>query len=265
MSGTPSTSQTCAEVRDDLPAYALGILDADEAARVAAHLVVCPDCRSALRRFETTAGALGAAVTPAAPPPALRDALLREIAAPARETSGDANGARSPLVRFRPLLTVGLGIAAMLALVAAITFGVLFNQMRDQRDAAREGQAEMAEYLKDGGTLSPLLPATGAPDAAQPNHGSLALAPHQDGAMLSVYDLAPSNAERRYLVWAQRAGQGKVTLGELHVDKNGAGWMLLWGPAPMSTYDVVGITRVTADNPQGEPFLTAQMPKPANA
>lgn len=78
--------------------------------------------------------------------------------------------------------------------------------------------------------------------------------------MLSVYDLAPTSGDRRYVVWAQRAGQDKVKLGELHVDKNGAGWMLLWGPAPMSTYDTVGVSRVTPGTPQGEPFLIAQMP-----
>ncbi len=261
MSGTPSTSQTCAQVRDDLPAYALGILDADERARVEAHLDGCPECRSALRRFETTVGALGAAVAPVAPPPALRTALMDEI----RRPVASQTRTRSPLIRFRPMLTVGLGIAATLALVAAITFGILFQQVRDQRDTAREGQAEMAEYLKDGGTLSPLLPAAGASDGAEPNHGSLALAPNQGGAMLSVYDLAPTSGDQRYFVWAQRAGQDKVKLGELHVDKSGFGWMLLWGPDPMSTYDVVGITRVTAGNPQGEPFLTAQMPKTANA
>lgn len=262
MNGVPSTSTTCAQVRDDLPAYALGILDADEQAWVEAHLPGCPECQSALRRFEMTVGALGAAVPPAAPPPALRSTLLAEIRQPAAPATG--TGQRPPL-RFRPALTVVLSIAATIALVAAISFGVLFQEMRSQRDAAREGQAAMAEYLKDGGVLAPLLPAQGAPAAAKPNHGSLALAPNQDGAMIVVYDLPPTTGGVRYMVWAQRAGQGKVKLGELHVDSNGAGSILLWGPEPMSSYDVVGINRVTSSSAQSEPFLIAQMPKAAGA
>lgn len=262
MNGTPSPSTICAQVRDDLPAYALGVLDADEQARVEAHLTGCPECQSALRRFETTVGALGAAVAPAMPPPALRSTLLAEIRRPSAPAAGAGH---RPLLRFRPALTVALSIAATIALVAAITFGVLFQEMRGQRDAAREGQADMAEYLKDGGSLAPLVPAQGAPASAQPNHGSLALAPKQDGAMISVYDLTPTGNGVRYMVWAQRAGQGKVKLGELHVDSNGAGWMLLWGPEPMSSYDVVGINRVTAGASQSEPFLIAQMPKSASA
>lgn len=261
MNGTPSCSSTCAQVRDDLPAYALGILDAGEQAEVEAHLAGCPECQSALRRFETTVGTLGAAVEPVAPPPVLRAALLGEIRTP--PAVAGSRGGR--LLRFRPALTVALGIAAVLALVAAITLAALFQDMRSQRDTAREGQADMAEYLKDGGTLAPLVPAQGAPAVAEANHGSLALAPKQDGAMISVYDLAPTGNGVRYLVWAQRAGQDKVMLGELHVDSNGAGWMLLWGPAPMSSYDVVGINRVTSASTQGEPFLMAQMPKPTNA
>lgn len=261
MTGTSTNQLTCAQAREDLPAHALGILDADERVRLEAHLAGCPGCRSTLRRFETTAGALGAAVAPVPPPPELRAALLREIRAP--ETS--IAPPRPAPIRVRSFLSVGLGIAAMLALVAAITFGVLFQQARDQRDVAREGQADMAEYLKDGGALSPLLPATGAPTDVAPNHGSLALAPNQKGAMISVYDLPPTSSDRRYMVWAQRSGQGKVQLGELRVDSRGFGWMMLWGPEPMSTYDVVGISRLTPSAPQGTPFLVAQMPKGASA
>lgn len=173
MTGTPSTSMTCARVRDNLPAYALGILDADERTRVDEHLTECPECESALLRFEAAVGTLGAAVEPVAPPPALRAALLDEIRMP----DAGRGGGRPQQLRLRPLLRVGLGIAAVLALVAAMTFGVLFNDMRHERDAAREGQGEMAEYLKSGGSLSPLLPAPGAPGDVAANHGSLALAP----------------------------------------------------------------------------------------
>lgn len=260
MTGTSSASHACAQVRDDLPAYALGILDAGERAYVEEHLAGCPGCRSMLRRFETTVGALGGAVAPTAPPPDLRATLLREIRTP----DAGAENSQPPPVRLRSFLRVGLGIAAVLALVSIVTLGVLLHRAQTERDAAIQGQQEMADYLKDGGTLSPLLPAPGAPAEVRPAHGSLAVAPNQDQAMIVVYDLAPTSGNQRYMVWAAN-GQDKVTLGELHVDASGAAWLLLHGPAPMSTYQRVGITRVTPDAPQGAPFLIAQMPRASGA
>jgi anti-sigma factor RsiW len=39
---------------DELSAYALGALDAEEVARIDAHLHVCPECRAALAELKQT-------------------------------------------------------------------------------------------------------------------------------------------------------------------------------------------------------------------
>jgi hypothetical protein len=48
-----------------------------------------------------------------------------------------------------------------------------------------------------------------------------------------------------------------VELGDLEVDEQGVGWMLLYPPDPMASYEMVGITRYAPGAPDGEPFLVA--------
>ncbi|WP_353807519.1 anti-sigma factor [Agromyces sp. SYSU T00194] len=76
-------------------AGALGALDADERARLAAARAADAELDRSAAGYEDAAAALGAAVEPVAPPPAMRDALMARIArtpqaAPAAATTADA-------------------------------------------------------------------------------------------------------------------------------------------------------------------------------
>ncbi len=68
------------EMLDNVAAYALGALDADEARTVAAHLPTCPECQAeyaALRPVVTMVGnAVGAEM---APSPLLKARIMREV------------------------------------------------------------------------------------------------------------------------------------------------------------------------------------------
>lgn len=71
-----------AELREALPAYALGSLETDAAETVRGHLEAgCPGCADLLRDLEAAAAALGSSVTPVAPPAHVRQAILRAAAA----------------------------------------------------------------------------------------------------------------------------------------------------------------------------------------
>lgn len=230
---------------DTMAAYALGVLDSEERRQLGVHLAVCPACRAALARHEEVVGAIGSGVTPVAPRPDLRDALLAEIRADA-----------APAPRRRRVLTIGLGVAAAIALVSIVALSLLLARTMEERDEARYGEREIAEYLREGGTLSALVPAPGAPPDAAPGHGSLAMVPDGSQAMLVVHNLPNSGDGRRYIAWAERDGE-RVELGELRVNGEGVGWLLLTGPEPMSSYETVGITRYSPDALDGEPFLVA--------
>lgn len=234
-----------------IAAYALGLLDTGEARVLKAHLAGCPMCHAELQRHEAVVGELGYMATPIEPRPELRAALLAEIRAPAASPV-----APTPLGRQVPVLW--LAIAASIAIISIAILGTLLLRTMDERDDAVYGEREIAEYLSSGGTLSPLLPAPGAPPDVEPGHGSLAVAPDQSQAMLVLHDVPSSDDDRRYVAWAARDGE-QVEFGELTVNDEGVGWLLLTGPEPMSSYDTVGITRYVPDAPEGQPFLVASV------
>lgn len=237
------------EPHGDLAAYALGLLEPDEQRALEAHLATCPACRAELLRYEDVVGDLGAVTKPAAPLPGLRDRLVTEMRA------SDPAPASPRLLR-RQVPLAWLAIAASIAVLSIVALGFLLAVTIEERDDARYAEQEIAEYLKDGGTLSALVPAPGAPDDVAAGHGALAVAPDQSQAMVVVYDLPSSGGDYRYVVWAEQDGE-RDELGELTVNDQGVGWLLLSGPQPMATYETVGITRHAPDTPDGEPFLVA--------
>ena len=103
--------------KDDIAAYALGALEADEAAPLERHLGDCERCRAELRWLGPAVGALPESVERVEPAPGLRARLLAEVEADARPA---AEPRRSRL-RW-PLLRPAIGFAA-LALVVAVGLG----------------------------------------------------------------------------------------------------------------------------------------------
>jgi anti-sigma factor RsiW len=67
-------------LREDLEAYALGVLDRPVATHVAAHLARCPRCRAIVRQYGAVIAMLAFAAPSAAPPPAARGVLLARVA-----------------------------------------------------------------------------------------------------------------------------------------------------------------------------------------
>lgn len=66
--------------QDDIPAFALGALDREEALQVREHLARCPSCRAELAAYHAVVGLLCYAVAPQEPPAQLRERILTHIA-----------------------------------------------------------------------------------------------------------------------------------------------------------------------------------------
>ncbi len=273
----PTPMDPCAAMRDALPAYALGVLDGADALSVETHVADCPRCRVDLVELEDMVGLLGTTATPVAPRPEVRDALMAAIAAapssaplsrneptpvplgPAATERSERSGQARRRVAWQRVWQIGVPAAAVIALVTVGILALLLDRTREELDDAEEAQRRIASYLVNGGTLSPLLPETGAAADVKAGHGSLAVAPNQPRAMLVVHNLAPSEGGRRYVAWAERDGQ-RVRLGEVPVDDSGSGYLMLYGPEPINTYELVGIARYEPGATEGEPFLFATVP-----
>ncbi len=72
-----------AATRDLLGAFALGAVDAEEAASVRAHLATCAECQAEMAELWLAVDSLPGLVEPMEPPPALRDRIAAAIAAEA--------------------------------------------------------------------------------------------------------------------------------------------------------------------------------------
>ncbi|MFJ2177690.1 anti-sigma factor domain-containing protein [Streptomyces sp. NPDC101062] len=131
---------TTADLHTLTGAYALHALAPEERAEFERHLEACHACSQEVRELSATAARLGRAVA-VTPPPALKEQVLRRIAAerqdPPKVThrqarSGGGAGRGRALSRF--------ALAACLAAVAGLG-GVAVWQNQEARDARQEARA----------------------------------------------------------------------------------------------------------------------------
>lgn len=261
LSPPSPAASSCAEVQAMLAAHALGALEPWEQRAVETHIAACPACRTALSRHQRTAVALDLGLAPIAPPAALRRRLLAEIVrsgaaadlpfaptaafTPGRNAHGDRRWRRA---------AIGLSAVAAALLVALVIVGMLLRQAEGARDDALTDRRVFAEYLGNGGVVTALVPAPGASAAA--GQGSLIVAPNQPRAALIVAGLAMGDGQR-CRVWVERDGE-RTWLSELELDAGGTGYLMLTAPAPLSTYDIVGIALETPGRADQD-LLTARI------
>jgi hypothetical protein len=220
---------------DELAAYALGLLDADETARVTAHLGSCKTCRTAAESLAETAWTI--AETQARDvPPRLRVAIVERARA---ERAG-----RSSLVAFlrRPVpLFAPVALAAVLV-IALVGYGTA------RRDADRYA-AVVAQTV--GAKVVPLA-ATGAVGGVR---GSLVI-PANGAAPYLILDLPPAPAGKTWEAWVIR-GDTPVRAGI--TDDRGITTLTL--TAAVASGDTVAVTPEPAggvDAPTGTPVLAGK-------
>jgi anti-sigma-K factor RskA len=127
-------------------AYAADALPPEEREEVEAHLAVCPACTQEVAELRATLTKLADAAAEA-PPPALRERLLAEVARTRQQPPLVGAGGR----RAGRWAWTGapLQLAAAALLVVAVALGVLFVQQRHQFAAQQEVVAEISTVLND--------------------------------------------------------------------------------------------------------------------
>jgi anti-sigma-K factor RskA len=194
---------------DELAAYMLGALEADEVAAFEAHLADCGRCQARERWLRTSLDVLPASVEQLEPPPALRERLMDAVRADADGGAGAealerqpaARRARGPRGWFKGFaLRPATVVAALVLVLAAGVAGY----------AIRGGGGSSAERIAVRGT-----------DAAPLASGTLVR--DGDRAVLQVTNL-PQRRGRVYEVWIVKKGQKRPLPSTLfQVGKNGGG------------------------------------------
>lgn len=216
-------------VTDQIPAYALNIMAAAEAAEVAAHLTTCAACQAELQAYEALVGDLAMAVPQVTPSPSLKTRLLEEIYdAAATAVSPSAKPKTSWWSNWRnwfqkrPLWQPALVIGILLLL--------LFSnfQLRQQLDEANR-PANFGTVTLSGTEVSA--------DAT----GILIISADGEHGTLVVQNLPVLPETETYQLWLRKDDQ-RTDGGTFNVDADGYRAYWVQAPEPLDSYKNFGVT-----------------------
>jgi anti-sigma-K factor RskA len=218
-------------IDDDLDAYALGVLDEADAARVRMHLRDCARCRELLAVSERAAAELLLSAPQVAPPPALRAKILtRARAMPLAGTaSSQQSGLRQWLSQFLHTMRGDDSATDLLRRLAQMPDCVIWDV---------------------GGTAD-------APAA----FARLVGTPHRKEAVLVTAGLASLSPDRVYQIWLLRDGS-PLPNALFQVDATGSGQQIVRASEPLDRFDVVAVTpepRGGSPMPTGPIVLMGQL------
>lgn len=231
------SEKRCDPFSENLAAYALGTLDAEEIPGLESHLIKCKECQLELAGFQSVAGGLLGATPPKKPPANLRRSLAAHL---------PSAGERKPglIARiFNPLSARPFAIAA--AMVFLLVFNLILSlQIRELQTS----HAALTEKLSRGQTAIAML--------AYPNTHSLAIqADVQDlagsllvdedikTAVLFLWNLPELPESQTYQVWLIDA-DGNRASGGLFTAEDARGYTtaIIKAPAPIGSFAGIGVT-----------------------
>jgi len=174
--------------RENIPAYALGALDAEDVAALEAHLRTCESCRDELMAYRATSDSLLMTFPPQRPSTALRRRIQGRL-----PSAQKAAGPR--LKRSFSRVAVGLAIVFLLALNIFSIWQVraLQSQQAQLMDQIQNGQMALA-MLSYPNTQS-------FPIKEESVTGSLLLDKEYNNAVLILRGLPTIPDEQTYQVW----------------------------------------------------------------
>ena len=235
-------------VIDQLPAYALGSLENEEAIQVSDHLSVCSECQSELETYQTVAAQLALAGVESNPPPSLKNNLFDQLQIPQTTKSRDDGKERQWLA---PRVFTVWSLVSLF-LILALAVGSIFMWQRIN---------QLEQSARPGGMYSCALIGTEIlPQAA----GYLIVgADGRNGAVI-VDKLPLLDADKEYQLWLIK--DGEFTSGALlAVDEMGYGGRRVSAPDNLLTYTAVSMTVEPAGgspNPTGEVVLVGTLTNP---
>lgn len=261
-------------IHDAAAAYALGILDPDEARAFEAHLSGCERCRAEVASFEETVARVGSGVAEVPPPPALKSRVMEAARATAAPGAATASASPAPAESSTPPSEATpdrgripwWGLAA--AAVAAITTVGWWNARQrsdlleirvdelstavEIRNRAIEERDSLLDIALDLEARDARLVATDLPPSAR-----LVWSPERRRVILSVADLAPAPEGRTYQLWGIPEGEDPVSLGLFDTNPDGGGIFVLTVPEDIE-FAVGAVTEEPAGGspqPTTTPFL----------
>lgn len=240
----------CDRLRDLLPAYALGSVDADERALVEALLVECPEVAPELAEYERVAEGLLYSAPQMEPPSSLLTNLMRETSVPEAPVA-QTRTLNASAQRGIRLASGGMAAAIVLLLAVSVFSLWQMSELRQDYDVlaaqADDQRALLRDLVAETATLFELSAPDDAPDGpARTARAILLCNPMNTVGVLRAEAFPELADDGRYEVWLWRDGE-RTSAGILEVDATGAGMLVFSAPDVISEYEYM---RVTVADPQ---------------
>lgn len=260
---------------ESVPAYALGVLDADERRAFETHLSTCARCQADLREFQKVNAALALTTPRLDPPASLRTSTISYATAQPQEPPGapaplrgrstetgrtmqtgvlDKPRVKGPLPRWVPLtIAASIGVAVLAGIYAMLlswqvrSLREMVQDATDQSDRLRD---ELVIERQDAARLVHVVNVVTAPDARR-----VVLAGRESASAAAAYAFwSPTqgivfNAERLpqldparvYQLWVIR-GKQAYSAGVFRVGASGAASLSAPMPANVTAVDAVAVS-----------------------
>jgi len=246
------------ELRESLPAFALGALDAGERQAVASHLETCAECRAELAELERAVAGIGLDAPPVTPPAHLRSRVLNRIATEPQQSKAHTLPFAPKHDRPAPSVNrLALAAAVTLAVGASIYAFALRSEVASLRDSVATTQAEATRLRGELTTLrrnwvevTRVMDVLKAPDmlkvdlkgqANMPGAAGRAFWSRTAGLMFTADRLPPLPAGRVYQLWTI-TGTVATGAGTFTPDAQGAASVTAPVTAGVAVPDAFGVT-----------------------
>jgi len=250
------SEERCSPYRENLAAYALGALDADEIPAFESHLDDCQDCQAELADYRAVTTGLLSSVPPQAPPPELRRKLAAQLPSQRSQTP---NLLANLFAQFS-LRQIAAAVVVVILLGINIYSGFQIRELQRQ-------QAVLAERLSNDQTALSMLayPSTQSL-VVNPDVENLAGSMLVDGekriAVLVLWNLPELEAGQTYQAWLIDAGGNRVSGGLFTPDGQRYTTITVRAPVPMGEFDGFGVTvepEGGSEGPTGPRILTVDL------
>jgi len=233
---------------DDLAAYVLESLGAEEYLRVEAHVRTCTTCAGLVAEYRAVVGMMPAGLEPATPPLS----AWRAIRAAAR--------GRRPARRFPSLVMLSnwFRVARWPAAAALVALLLVWNVTLEReltRRAPGPAPGPEVEALSRRPGRIVILQGTGKPGASARIFVAV-----DGGGHLAVSGLASLPRERTYQLWFVRRDAPAVSGATFKVDSHGRAWAKVAVPASLEDVRTIVVTEEAAQGsvtPTGTHLLEA--------
>lgn len=245
--------EKCSPHQENIPAYSLGALDADEIVVFESHLATCDECQAELKDYQNIADGLLLAVPPRMPSKSLRSKLLKQLSPGQKQTI-------SPSAQFGRLFptTQFVGTLVLLILFVGNLFSILqINALQKQQNALLERlstEQEAIALLAYPNTQVEVVNAN-----IQDLTGSVLLDKDTNTAVIFLWNLPELTDDQIYQIWLIDPSGNRIS-GGLFSSNSLLEYTTAFvqSPVELKTFVRIGVTvepQGGSDEPTSSPVL----------